>query len=186
MIRLLVVAFAVIGVLLVLVGVTSKLYRIPTSSMEPTLHCPRDGGNPGCLGDDADRILVSKVLYRVRDPRRRDVIAYELPARGAARCGAPAGSTFVHRIVGLPGDRIAVRDGVVFVDGTRLAEDYVEDERRGGPSFRSQVIPNDQYVVLGDNRPQSCDSRVWGLVSRDDIIGPKIATYWPEDRISIR
>jgi signal peptidase I len=172
--------------LLVLVAVTSKLYRIPSSSMEPTLHCPKDGQTPGCLGDDHDRIVVSRVLYKVRDPRRGDIVAYELPAAGAARCGAPEGSTFVHRIVGLPGERVALRRGSVLVDGRPLSEDYLEPDRRGRDSLRPRVVTKDRYLVLGDNRTQSCDSRVWGFVPRDRIIGPKIATYWPEDRISIR
>jgi signal peptidase I len=172
--------------LVILVGVTSKLYRVPTSSMEPTLHCPSDGEIPGCLGDAHDRIVVSKVLYRLRDPKRGDIVAYELPAAGAARCGAAEGATFVHRIVGLPGERVALRNGTVFVNGGRLSEGYLQDGRRGSDTLRPRLVPNDQYLVLGDNRPQSCDSRVWGFVPRDRMIGPKIATYWPEDRISIR
>jgi signal peptidase I len=184
--RVLLVLAGVLAILLLLVGVTSKLYRIPSSSMEPTLHCPRDGRIPGCLGDEPDRIVVSKVLYEVQDPERGDIVAYELPAAGAARCGSPEGSTFVHRIVGLPGERVALRGGRVLVDGRPLEEDYLEDGRRGGDTLRPRVVPADQYLVLGDNRPQSCDSRIWGFVPRDRIIGPKIATYWPEDRISIR
>ena len=175
-----------VGGLLILVAVTSRLYRIPTSAMEPTLHCPKDGEIRGCLGDDHDRIVVSRVLYEILDPDRGDIVAYELPAAGAARCGTREGSTFVHRIVGLPGERIALRSGRVFVDGSPLAEDYLEPDRRGRDSIRERLVPNDQYLVLGDNRTQSCDSRVWGFVPRDRIIGPKIATYWPEDRISIR
>jgi signal peptidase I len=171
----------------VLVAATSKAYRIPSSSMEPTLHCPRDvsGEVPQCLGDEADRILVSKVEYRIRDPKRGDIVAYELPAAGA-RCGSPEGSTFVHRIVGLPGDRIALRGGRVVVDGRTLEEDYIDAGRRGESTLSQRIIPADKYFVLGDNRPQSCDSRVWGYLDRDRIIGPKLATYWPEDRISIR
>ena len=184
--RFLLIVLTIVGAFLVLAAITSKLYRIPTSSMEPTLHCPRDSGNPGCLGDDADRIAVSKVLYRVRDPERGDIVAYELPDRAAARCGAPAGSTFVHRIVGLPGERVAVRSGVVFVDGRRLAEPYVEAARRDRDSSAVRAISKDQYFVLGDNRTQSCDSRAWGLVERDRLIGPRIATYWPLGRISFR
>ena len=165
---------------------TSKLYRIPTAAMEPTLHCPEDSEVPGCLGEEADRIAVSKVLYDLTDPERGDIVAYELPARGAARCGAPAGSTFVHRIVGLPGERVALRNGTVFVNGGRLTEDYLDEERRGTATLSPRLVPDDQYFVLGDNRTQSCDSRVWGFVPLERIIGPKIATYWPVDRISIR
>jgi signal peptidase I len=184
--RFLLVVAAIVGIAVVLVAATSKAYRIPTSSMESTLHCPRDGEVPGCLGDEADRILASRVEYRIRDPERGDIVAYELPAPGAARCGAPEGSTFVHRIVGLPGERIAVRGGRVLVDGRPLEEDYVEPDRRGDATLDQLTVPDDAYFVLGDNRPRSCDSRVWGYVDRDRLIGPKIATYWPVDRISIR
>jgi signal peptidase I len=180
------VVLALVAGLLILVGVTSKLYRIPTAAMEPTLHCPQNSEVPGCLGDDADRIVVSKVLYDVQDPERGDIVAYELPARGSTLCGAPEDATFVHRIVALPGERVAIRNGTVFVNGERLDEDYVEQGRRGTGSLRPRVVPNGQYFVLGDNRPRSCDSRVWGFVPEDRLIGPKIATYWPEDRISIR
>jgi signal peptidase I len=166
--------------------VTSKLYRIPTAAMEATLHCPEDGEVPGCLGDVADRIVVSKVLYDLRDPKRGDIVGYELPARGAARCGVSEGATFVHRIVGLPGERVALRNGTVFVNGGRLTEDYLDEERRGTPTLPARLVPDDQYFVLGDNRARSCDSRVWGFVPRERLIGPKIATYWPVDRISIR
>jgi len=186
LLRLLLIVLSIVGVFLVLAAITSKLYRIPTSSMEPTLHCPKGSGNPGCLGDEHDRIAVSKVLYEVRDPERGDIVAYRLPARAADRCGAPAGSTFVHRIVGLPGESLALRNGVVFVDGRKLTEPYIAAGRRDRASSPSRPITKDQYFVLGDNRAQSCDSRAWGLLARDRLIGPRIATYWPWDRISIR
>jgi signal peptidase I len=184
LLRFLLIVLSIVGVLLVVAAITSKLYRIPSSSMEPTLHCPEPGA--GCLGDEADRIAVSKVVYKVRDPAREDIVAYELSARAARLCGAPEGSTFVHRIIGVPGESVAVRNGVVFVDGRRLEEPYIEAGRRDRDSAPVRPITKDAYYVLGDNRARSCDSRVWGLVARDQLIGPKIATYWPWDRISIR
>ena len=185
LLRFLLIVLSIAGVFLVLAAITSKLYRIPSSSMEPTLHCP-ERESPGCLGDEHDRIAISKVLYEVKDPERGDIVAYRLPARAAKRCGAPPGSTFVHRIVGLPGESVAVRNGVVFVDGRRLTEPYIGAGRRDLRSSPARALAKDQYLVLGDNREQSCDSRVWGLLQRDRLIGPKIATYWPWDRISIR
>jgi signal peptidase I len=184
LLRFLLIVLSIVGVLLVLAAITSKLYRIPSSSMEPTVHCAKPGA--GCLGDEPDRIAVSKVVYKVRDPKREDIVAYRLPARAAERCGAPAGSTFVHRIIGLPGESVAVRNGVVFVDGRKLTEPYIAAGRRDRDSSPARPITKDQYYVLGDNRAQSCDSRVWGLVARERLIGPRIATYWPWDRISIR
>ena len=182
--RFLLIVLSIVGVLVVLAAITSKLYRIPTSSMEPT--STARSRSAGCLGDEADRIAVSKVVYRVRDPQRGDIVAYELSARAAERCGAEAGSTFVHRIIGVPGESVAVRSGVVFVDGRRLEEPYIEAGRRDRDSSPVRPVTKDAYYVLGDNRAQSCDSRVWGLVARDRLIGPRIATYWPWDRISIR
>jgi len=184
LLRFLLIVLSIVGVLLVLAAITSKLYRIPSPSMEPTLHCAKPGA--GCLGDDPDRIAVSKVVYKVRDPARKDIVAYKLSARAAERCGAPVGSTFVHRIIGLPGESVAIRSGVVFVDGRKLTEPYIAAGRRDRDSSPVRPITKDAYYVLGDNRARSCDSRVWGLVARDRLIGPKIATYWPWDRISIR
>jgi signal peptidase I len=181
--RIVLLLLTLLGVVILVVGVTSKLYRIPASSMEPTLHCPRPAG--GCLGDEADRIAVSRVIYRVRDPKRGDIIAYKLPRLGGQRCGAQPGATFLHRIVGLPGERIAVRGGLAYVDGKQLSEPYVPEDRRGGPPIAARTLPAKHYFVLGDNRSQSCDSRVWGTLPRDRIIGPKIATYWPLERLSI-
>ena len=157
-IRIVLLLLAIVGAAVLLVGVTSKLYRIPSSAMEPTLHCPRP--DLGCRADEADRIVVSRVLYKMRDPKRGDIVAYRLPEAGAARCGSLPGATFIHRIAAVPGDRFALPGG-------------------------TRTIPRDRYVVLGDNRTQSCDSRAWGLLPRDRIIGPRIATYWPVDRLSI-
>jgi signal peptidase I len=182
-IRIVLLLLTVVGAAVLLVGVTSKLYRTPSSAMEPTVHCPRP--DPGCQADEADRIAVSRVLYTFRDPERGDVIAYRLPRLGAQRCGGQEGMTFLHRIVALPGERIAVRGGLAYVDGKRLSEDYVPLDQRGGPPVRERALPAKHYFVLGDNRSQSCDSRVWGTLPRDRIIGPKIATYWPLDRLSI-
>ena len=121
----------------------------------------------------------------MRDPAREDIVAYELSARAAALRGA--GRVDVRTPDHRPaGESVAVRNGVVFVDGRRLEEPYIEAGRRDRDSSPVRPITKDAYYVLGDNRARSCDSRVWGWVARDRLIGPKIATYWPWDRISIR
>jgi signal peptidase I len=173
---------AVAGGLLILVGVTSKLYRVPSSAMEPTLHCPRPAS--GCLADSGDRIAVSRVLYKVRDPHRGDIVAFNTPRQALALCGAAG--VYVKRLVGLPGETWRVQRGVVYIDGKRLSESYVKPERRDSETSPARVIPEKRYLVLGDNRDSSCDSRRFGYVARDDLIGPVIATYWPLERISIR
>jgi signal peptidase I len=180
--RVVLVLLVVVGALFVLVALTSKTYRVPSSAMEPTLHCPRPGS--GCLADTADRIAVSRVLYKLRDPHRGDLAAFDTPERAELLCGASG--VYVKRIVGLPGERWRVQNGVVYIDGKRLSEPYVEPERRDSESFPPREIPKDRYLMLGDNRESSCDSRRFGYVAREDLVGPVIATYWPVERISIR
>jgi signal peptidase I len=161
-------------------------YRIPSSSMEPTLHCARPA--PGCEARFSDRVLANRFIYHFHDPARGDVIVFETPPAAKAKCGA--GGTFVKRIIGLPGERVQMRlrrgAAYVYVDGKRLDEPYIENDRRDiGPeeTFR---VPQGHYFVMGDNRSQSCDSRVWGSVPRQNIIGKVFMTYWPPLRLSFR
>jgi signal peptidase I len=161
-------------------------YRIPSSSMEPTLHCARPA--PGCEARFSDRVLANRFVYHFRDPERGDVIVFETPPAARAKCGA--GGTFVKRIIGLPGERVQVRirqgAAFVYVDGKRLEEPYIEQDRRDIGPAETFRVPADHYFVMGDNRSQSCDSRVWGSVPRDNIIGQVFMTYWPPLRISFR
>jgi len=149
-----------------------KHYRVPSSTMEPTLHCARPG--VGCLADQADEIIVQADPV----PQRGDVVVFQTPQLALRECGA-AGK-FVKRLVGLPGEVWAERDGFVYINGHRLAEPYVAAPRRDSmtltlrdlpPKGKLRRIPADFYLVLGDNRASSCDSRIWGLVPRENLIG---------------
>jgi signal peptidase I len=173
------IAIAVAAVLVIKEWVVNP-YRIPSSSMEPTLHCAAPG--VGCQAGASDRVLANRFIYRFRDPERGDIVVFETPEEAVERCGA--GGTFVKRLIGLPGDTIAQRSGILRVNGTPLEESYVN----GGPAgldFRERRLGADEYFMMGDNRGQSCDSRQWGPVSRDDLIGPVFAVYWPPTRLGL-
>lgn len=151
-------------------------YRVPSSSMEPTLRCARP--EPGCTADTSDRLLA---LERVGEPGRGDLVVFRMPARGLAECGAEG--TFVKRVVGLPGEEIDVRGGVVHVDGRRLEEPYLDELQRDATGEGAPRVLAGEYFVLGDNRAQSCDSRVWGALPKDNLVARIVFRYWPPGRI---
>ena len=91
--------------------------------------------------------------------------------------------SYIKRVVALPGDTVQIRDGVVWVNGDRLEEDYVADQYRDGQSRPPITIPPDQFYVLGDHRNSSNDSRNWGPVSRSQIYGKAVFVYWPLEKI---
>jgi signal peptidase I len=161
-------------------------YRIPSSSMEPTLHCAQPAS--GCEARFSDRVLANRFIYHLRDPRRGEIVVFETPDAARVKCGA--GGTFVKRIVGLPGETVEVRlqqgEGYVYVNGRRLDEPYVQEGRRAVREFGPAKVPKNGYFMMGDNRSSSCDSRDWGSVPRGNLIGKVFATYWPPNRISLR
>ncbi len=171
-----------VGAVLAIKAFVVNPYRIPSSSMEPTLHCAEPGD--GCVAGFSDRVLANRFVYRFKDPGRGDIIVFDTPPAAQARCGA--GGTFVKRLIGLPGERIAERNGVITINGKRLREPYLPDEARANGTFPERKVPEGHYFMLGDNRGQSCDSRVWGAVPRGNIIGEVFAVYWPPQRIGFR
>ncbi len=161
-------------------------YRIPSSSMEPSLHCARPAN--GCEARFSDRVLANRFVYRLRDPERGEIVVFQTPPAARARCGA--GGTFVKRLIGLPGERVELRSesglSYVYIDGRKLEETYIGKNRRDTRPPEAFIVPQGQYFMMGDNRAQSCDSREWGSVPRENLIGKVFATYWPPNRISIR
>jgi signal peptidase I len=178
-------AVTIIGAVLIVIGIKAYVvnpYRIPSSSMEPTLHCARPA--TGCEARWSDRVLANRFIYHFRDPKRTEIVVFETPARAQALCGA--GGTFVKRLIGLPGDRWREENGYIYINGRRLSEPYIEADRRPlDETIPERRIPKDRYLMLGDNREQSCDSRRWGYVPRDNLIGPVFAVYWPPKRIQL-
>lgn len=161
-----------------------QVFFIPSGSMEPTLQ-------------EQDRIVVEKLTYLVREPQRGEVIVFagddpvEAPDEGTwSRITRGVGQflglvpvdaqDFVKRVIGLPGDTVLIDDGVVYVNGTAIDEPYVvnEDDRSSGPF----EVPPGELFVLGDNRPNSSDSRFGlGFVEVEDVVGRAAFVLWPPD-----
>ena len=157
-------------------------YRIPSSSMEPTLHCARP--DTGCEARFSDRVLACRFCYRLWSPKRGDIVVFHTPPLADVRCGA--GGTFVKRLIGLPGETWEERAGYIYINGKRLDEPYVKPDRRDARTISPIKIRPDHYFMMGDNRSSSCDSRAWGTVPRANLIGKVFATYWPPSRVTIR
>jgi signal peptidase I len=168
-------------------------YRIPSSSMEPTLNCAKGPAFPGCLGNSSDRVLACRICLHFRAPSRGDIVVFNTPSDAAAKCGE--GGTFVKRVIGLPGDTIREDDnGFIWIKSpgarefVKLKEPYLSASRRLADSthFGQVWKARNGYFMMGDNRPESCDSRAWGSVPRNKLIGTVFFVYWPPDRIGFR
>jgi signal peptidase I len=180
----------ILGAVLIVFAVKAWVvnpYRIPSPSMEPTLHCARP--EPDCEAGTSDRILANRFVYRFHPPRRGDIVVFHAPEAARREC---LGGIFVKRIIGLPGEVWSEKAGLTYINGRRLAEPYIAPARRDSdtkelvdipPVGTMRRIPPRMFLVEGDNRAHSCDSRVWGLVPRANIIGKVVLTYWPVDRI---
>jgi len=138
---------------------------IPSGSMLPTLQIN-------------DRLIIDKVSYHFTQPERGDIVVFQ-PTEELRQQNFK--DAFIKRIIGLPGDTIEVKDDTVFVNGEALSENYLQDypDYEWGP----QTVPEDQYLVLGDNRNNSYDSHYWGFVPRENIIGRAVVRFWPLNRL---
>ena len=131
----------------------TRTSTVPSSAMEPTLHCATPG--PGCQAAANDSVVVES--YAGDDPERTDIVVFRTPPKAEQKCGA--GGTFIKRLIGLPGETVTEHSGTVLIDGTPLKESYVKfpDSQSG-----TWHVPPGQYFFMGDNRALSCDSRQWG------------------------
>ncbi len=173
-----------VAIVLVFEAEVAKPYRIPSESMEPTLHCARPA--VGCEARFSDRVIACELCFRLADPARGQIVVFEAPAAAATHCGAAG--TYVKRLIGLPGETIH-EDGSshIWIDGKELHEPYVTAAARAQDvSYRNHTwhVPPRSYFMMGDNRGSSCDSRVWGAVPRDSLIGPVVMDYWPPTRVN--
>lgn len=124
-------------------------------------------------------LLTDKISYRTGKPQRGDVIVFQAPL--------DENYDYIKRIIALPGESVMVKDGSVFINNLKLNEGYILSEvttRSGkflneGTNF---VLPPDNYIVMGDNRDHSSDSRSWGLVPKGNIVGKVMLRYWPPDK----
>lgn len=165
----------IVGALVVALVVKTFLFQafyIPSESMEPTL-------------EKGDRVLVNKLSYDVHDVNRGDVIVFELTDDEVGNDGI---RDLIKRVIGLPGDTIETRDGVVYINDRRLDEPYLDEGSLTGdpaaasnPSIPRQVVPDDHVFVLGDNRDNSADSRYpnRGPIPIADIVGRAFVLVWP-------
>ncbi|MGB9588698.1 MAG: signal peptidase I, partial [Armatimonadota bacterium] len=141
---------------------------IPSESMYPTLHVH-------------DRILVNKLVYKLRDPQYGDVIVFRSPP------GASNGDIEVYlikRVIGKSGDVIAVKDGTVYRNGAPLEERYIRDESKDY-QMEATTVPPHSIWVMGDNRNNSTDSRMWGPLNEKYIIGKAILRFWPPHDVGL-
>lgn len=126
---------------------------------------------------DQERIFVNRFIYRFTDISRGDVVVFWYPK--------DRNKSFIKRVLGVPGDKIEILSGAVFVNDTRVDEPYIDPVYRDSKSFRQVVVPRGHYFVLGDHRNSSNDSRSWGFVSKDLIYGKAVFSYWPVSRVGL-
>lgn len=118
-----------------------------------------------------ERLFINKMVYHFEPIRRGDIVVFRYPLEPA--------KSYIKRVVGLPGERISVRAGRVYVDGEPLDEPYLPTDTADRQSYPEVLVGPDQYYVLGDHRGSSNDSRVWGTVPRKFIYGKAVFVYWP-------
>ena len=145
-------------------------FWIPSESMEPTLH--------GCSGCDNDRLLVDRLSYHLHPVHRGDVVVFNRPPGVNA-----AEKVLIKRVIGLPGETVSGHDGKVWIGSRLLQESYVNRACHGTADFRPVTVPSGRYFVMGDNRCDSTDSRIFGAIPGSSIIGRAFLIIWPLGRI---
>ena len=148
-----------IGAIYALVNLSTVRFVVDGQSMEPNFH-------------DNDYLIVSRVNYLFGDPQRGDIIVFHYP-------GDPK-EDYIKRVIGTPGDTVEIRDTFVYVNGEQLNEPYINEPcNTYHCANETTVLESDEYFVMGDNRNHSSDSRSFGVVKREYIVGEVMVRYWP-------
>ena len=161
----------------------AQAYYIPSASMVPQLEVN-------------DRVIVSKLAYDLHDPHRGDIVVFDAPPglpappdhasapiRFIRRLFQPSTQEYIKRVVALPGERVEGRQGRIFIDGKRLVEPYLPPGTSTA-TFAPTVVPAGRLWVMGDNRSNSEDSRVFGAIRRSTVVGRAVLRVWPVQRTS--
>lgn len=163
-----------------------QIYQIPTSSMEPTLM-------PG------DKIFANRIIYgpavpftswhipAFKNPRRLDVVVFVPPEEKTKPWLGR--KQFIKRLIGLPGDRVRIKGGSIYINGEKLTDpriNWIKYSNVGKYGQGDEItVPEGKYFFLGDNTDNSQDSRFWGYASREDVMGRAVFIWWPPKRISV-
>lgn len=156
---------AAFGLAVLIQAFVVKPFVVPTGSMIPTIQ----------LGD---RVLCERVSYRFRDPRAGEIVVFENPMG--------EGLPLVKRVVAVGGQTLEIKDGYLYIDEVRREEPYIVSERRGAYTLAQSIrIPEGMLWVMGDNRIESADSRIFGPVPVSEVLGRAFLTYWPLSRMGM-
>ncbi len=154
--------FTALIAILVVIFVVQPV-KVEGTSMEPRL-------------EPQDRIFVNKFVYYFSGVARADIVVFWYPKDKT--------KSFIKRVIGLPGETVEVRSGVVYLNGEKLAEPYLAGEF-DNDSYPLQIVPAEHYFVLGDHRNSSNDSRDWGFVPEQNIFGEAVFRYWPLSKLGL-
>jgi signal peptidase I len=149
-----------IGLALVIIVFLYQPVKVEGTSMAPLL-------------SDQERIFINKFVYRFEPIQRRDVVVFWYPLDRS--------KSFIKRVIGLPGEKVEIRQGIVYVNGRAIQEPYVPPQYEDLSDFGPIRVPRDSYFVMGDHRISSNDSRVFGSVESRFIYGRAVFAYWPVD-----
>ncbi len=157
-----------LSIFLIIYLFVSSPHQVNGQSMVPTFQ-------------SGDYVLSDKISYRIGNPKRGDVIVFHAPP--AADCPTGTGCDFIKRVIGLPGETVTVHDNHIYINNQQVVEPYIPADFQvlPGPATKDKAITleSNQFFVSGDNRPYSSDSRSWGPITKDEIVGRAFIRYWP-------